>query len=1000
MVGFGKKKHPAFKEKHKKKDAVVTENPNWGNIDGGIRTRGGVIKNGKFISHPKYFNKNNQVSSSEVATGVADNKTDTKEKRLFSHNLDAGVSSITNNLQPQPFPPNNHPEHDRGNNENLDDENLNYINTVTNAQANAQKESETLSHKEVKKIKDKVEKANSKHIYKDAINDPVKVEPNSNHENHEVYNKFQRETDKPVITGPINPHEGMEIPTEGDYNVANQIHGHRALEKEKTKENNFEFKLSDQEKSIIHFFQRNVLLDYDGPTYNFELQMLHEDDAIRAQRYIVKGEKSFNDWKPTIQPITVAETASTVMNIQGVQITAVGGPISSAHRVSGAVDFMITMAQPLGESLTTILVNSAVKLGMPDGLKATYLLKLHFVGRKPETGEVVKPIPQTERQFLINIIGVETSVDTSGAIYGLQCIRAGDQGKYDHVITTDRPLQLNNIRTVKNLCDEVALAINLNEIDKLAIEKETLDEYYIHLSPGAKKFIGDDQIVPTDELKESNADTRSTGTDKELWDPHLRSFVIPQDTSLDRILEFGLSHSKKMQNLAKGFNPDDDDPDSNDSNKVENYIKYIFKIKCDVVNIAWDKLRNDYAREYHYTVSLFPTIRPEILQGIFNRQPEVAEKKITALINENFGGEEGQTKPYKCMRKRYDYLFTGLNDKVLRFDIKYNNNFFMALQSYQNLFTGLDDTTQTKIKKSSAKINEFRKQQKQVEDAWKNYLKTKAESLEIKDKIMKDALKSGLSNFEKERKELISQFVAGIKDGTFEVDSSLANSLESINTKEDRQLATYGGTKIVEDEFGNKKQVHVQGRMNDDSKIPVSVDGQAFKQIYAEKINEEKLRSTIEALDSPVTVMWGLNRSDSGKYNSEGHPKNKGKHHFDMVMEGALSDLQADMVQMDMEIRGDMFWLESENDPDEFSVSTFLGENYLLFTARTSAGEPSLETGIATPGDTHKERLLNGVYAATQITSRFEGGMFTQNIKGPRETFIYNTNTLESFGEK
>ena len=152
MVGFGKKKHPAFKENHKKKDDVVTENPNWGNIDGGIRTRGGVIKNGKFISYPKYFNKNNQISSSEVATGVADNKTDAKEKFI----LDAGVSSITNNLLPQPFPPNNHPEHDRGNNEKLDDENLNYINTVTNAQANAQGEGENISHKDVMKLKDKV----------------------------------------------------------------------------------------------------------------------------------------------------------------------------------------------------------------------------------------------------------------------------------------------------------------------------------------------------------------------------------------------------------------------------------------------------------------------------------------------------------------------------------------------------------------------------------------------------------------------------------------------------------------------------------------------------------------------------------------------------------------------------------------------------------------------------------------------------------------------------
>ena len=163
--------------------------------------------------------------------------------------------------------------------------------------------------------------------------------------------------------------------------------------------------------------------------------------------------------------------------------------------------------------------------------------------------------------------------------------------------------QLNNIKTVKDLCDSVAEAININEIDKLAIEKEILDEYYIHLSEGAKKFIGDDDIVPTDDLRESNASNRPPYSNKDIWDPTLRSFVIPQDTSLDNILEFGISHSKRMQNLAKGFNPDDDDADSNDSSKVEKYVKYIYKLKCDVVIIGWDSLRNEYAREYHYTIS-------------------------------------------------------------------------------------------------------------------------------------------------------------------------------------------------------------------------------------------------------------------------------------------------------------------------------------------------------------------------------------------------------------
>ena len=766
--------------------------------------------------------------------------------------------------------------------------------------------------------------------------------------------------------------------------------------------------LSEQEKHLIHFYSRNVLLDYDGPTYNFELQMLHDDDAISAQKEILAGKSSFSKWKPAIQPITVAETASTVLNIQGVTINAVGGPINNAHRVSGAVEFLITLAQPLGESLTTILVNSAVKMGMPDGLKATYLLKLHFIGRDPKTGEIIKPIPTTERQFLINIIAVDTSVDPSGAIYTLQCIRSGDQGKYDNAFSTDRPLQLNNIRTVQNLCDQVAEAININEIDKLAIEKSTLDEYYIHLSPGAKKFIGDDDIIATDDIKQSNAESKTAYTNKDLWDPHLRSFVIPQNTSLDRILEFGISHSKRMQKLAKGFNPDDTDADSNDSNKVENYIKYIFKLKCDIVNIQWDSFRNDYAREYHYTISLFPTIRPEILQGVFLEQPAVAEAKITALINHNFGNDRGETEDYKCMRKRYDYLFTGLNDKVLKFDIRYNNNFFMALHSYQNLFSGLEDTQQTAIKQSSAKLLEFKKQQKNVKEKWRSYLKTKSASIDpnvggkVDHGLMQASKKSSLTSFEKEKSELIKQFIAAIDDGTIEADRNLITSLQNMNSYESKSLATHGGNKTVEDESGNKKQVYIQPRVTKEG-IPVTTDTSSnpdFDREYAEKLSEANLITQIEGMEKPIQVMWGLTRSDSGKFNSEGHPGNKGKHQFDSVMNGALSDLSADMVQLDMEIRGDMFWLESEKDPGDDTASFFLGENYLLFTARTSAGEPSLQTGIATPGDSHKERLLNGVYAAVNITSRFEGGMFTQNIKGPRETFIYNTNTLESFEEE
>jgi hypothetical protein len=170
--------------------------------------------------------------------------------------------------------------------------------------------------------------------------------------------------------------------------------------------------------------------------------------------------------------------------------------------------------------------------------------------------------------------------------------------------------------------------------------------------------------------------------------------------------------------------------------------------------------------------------------------------------------------------------------------------------------------------------------------------------------------------------------------------------------------------------------------------------------MYAEKIERNTFREMVDNMDNPIRVSWGAGRDAlGGKFNNEMHPDNPGKGHFDSVMQGTLSDFSADMVQMDMDIRGDMYWLESESDPRAITSSYYAGENYLLFTARLSAGEPDAITGIATPGDSHKETLLNGVYAVITVNNRFENGQFIQNIKGPRENFIYDLTVLERFWE-
>ena len=727
-------------------------------------------------------------------------------------------------------------------------------------------------------------------------------------------------------------------------------------------------------------YQGNPLMDYDAVTYNFEMIMLTARDTESAQRWILSnnqsgpGAKSFDSWTPKDDTITIAQTGATVLNINSVQINSTIGPINNGKRNSGATDFHINITQPLGASFTETLVNSALQLQLPDGLKATYLLKLKFRGRHPITGRPVPDIPQTARQFLIEITEVDATVDSNGAQYTIHAARAGDKASLQNIYTTDRALLLENLSDCNSLIKAIEEALNNNELDKLAIDKGILDEYYIHLDPIAEKHLGQDSILTTQELDDINFSDASDKSYNEEQDTGLRMFDIPQGTTIDRILEFGLSHSKKLQIMAKGF-LDTADADSTDSNKIEKQAKFIFKVKLDAKKTRWDIIRNDWAREFHYTVSLFSTIRPEILKGSWDQIEEHVIKKQNELITGKDTAKDADPKK-KLLAKRYDYLFTGLNDKVLRFDIKFNNQFFFAMHSYRNVFAGLEQETQTRIKDQKDKLVEFRNVRMKVEDKWQAYREVKRDNIRTENFDPEETQE--WKDFKSARTELLNAYADGVIDGTFAGDIRLTEG----GYEADQSKIDQAGN-VVSSSSGTSNDA----TMDKDS-----------ERLWAELLDRKQIQRNIDKHSKPFQVMWGAQPEE---FRSDFDNKNRtpGRGHFHAVLESTLADFSADMVNMDMDIRGDMYWLESERDPRPYTASSYTGENYLLFRAITSAGEPDPTTGIARPGDEYKEQMLNGVYAVIQVTSRFEGGQFTQNLKGVKEAFISDIDELTNFAE-
>ena len=748
------------------------------------------------------------------------------------------------------------------------------------------------------------------------------------------------------------------------------------------------------------FFERNILHDYDAVTYHFKMSMLSEQDTVRAQDHIIRGnfedDTQWKDWKATDPMMVIAETGGTVLSINGVQIEATAGPINNGKRLTGAVDFNITIQQPLKASFTDTIVNAAIALGLPDGLKATYLLELWFIGRDPRTGAIVNPIDHSMRQFLISIVDVQANVDTMGATYQIRAARAGDFGIRQHTYTTDRPMQLSGITTVNSMLKKLADALNLNELDKLAIEKGILDEYYIKLDPYADEKLGEDTLLITgnDGKPITNLTKDEVDQDGNSTDTQQKEFSIPEGTSIDRILEFGITHSKKLQSMSKGLKMGAD-PDSSDAKDVDDFVKMIYKIKVDVKNIKWDVLRNDYAREYTYTISLYPTIRPEILPGTWKDQPEVAKKKIEALTTLDIS--KGKSKPYRALSKRYDYLFTGLNDKVLRFDIKYNNQFFLALHSYRNLYDGVGKDKQAEISRASNVLLDFKSQQQKVRTAWESYLQAKSDNFLKKDEELDAILSPKFNEFKEERKELIKLYVEGVDDKVFE-GTAIGEEVYNEDGTLDAEATTENAIKALEGD--DKEQVR-----SNTQDVVWSSDVNVNRQVtdmYAELINTQQATDMVEASGNAFKLMWGAVPDQfRSQINSEGQTPGRG--HLNAIIEASLSDFEADLVAMDMDIKGDPFWLESERNPRyKETADLYEGENYLLFTAITSAGEPDPNTGLANPRSQEfgREQMLNGVYAVVSINSRFEGGQFVQNIKGVKDAFITDISILEQLKER
>lgn len=630
------------------------------------------------------------------------------------------------------------------------------------------------------------------------------------------------------------------------------------------------------------------------------------------------------------QQVTLAETASSVVSIQEVRITSVTG----MNRESGigiSTKFEMVLKQPFGATFVDSIIDAANLLGIQQPLTVPYWLELTFRARDPDSQAVVteEAIGQLKWAWPLVFANTEINAQAQGSTYNISARYLHDTAFENTNESTTTSISIP-AATVGEFFEGFESALNQHESQRLGI-----------LFPNSYEFLIEDPEIRNARLIPDSPD--------QITDRHIQLegltgntlVVFQPNTSIRYIIETVLMSTKYFQDKATQLL----DPDSsNDDIKTTDLFRKLFRVVPQVEFKQFDQRVNNYSKKFTYGI-----IPYEFTTALVNAQDYAQRQSL-----DNSQQVSEYIKVGK-LRKVYNYLFTGLNDQVLYFDLKFTFNWYLAAiwQMGQTIDSANADFA------PKIKDKELEEQEQRVRT-----LRQQLEEIKAQPNPDRDA--------QNRIKEIIQQAETQAQARRQEV----ARVVDQQKTREQQEART-----AVEDAGFDFSQ-----------------------QIFAEKLTEARLFDEI-ILKPPVmyTKPGEFNRSLEGT-------SGPGRTKISMMMEQLTSPTARDLQNVQIKIKGDPYWLEPDpingaNNPD--NIQSFLGrparsintinndstgtQTYFLFRAfLPQPVDPN--TGLQPARNANT--VINGLYWARVIEHEFVNGQFTQTITGVRDVTV-NVNNIE-----
>jgi len=474
----------------------------------------------------------------------------------------------------------------------------------------------------------------------------------------------------------------------------------------------------------------NTLLQYPSYTYSLSLHLLTAEEynqIVENQSYTPTRVLIASAGRRDAQTFPRNEFFSEDFYFEKLDMTTVIG-LSERTRGTNAIDVSFEIVEPYGLTFMNRLLDVTSSLGSKNYLDMPYVLEIDFFAMD-DSGNIKGKIPGITKRIPIKIAHIDVEAGTNGGVYKFRAIPFSHSAYDLHTISTPAHFELaaKNISQFFGLdkdgitpktfnsqreteagklwgLNDTQVVVNgqavnkrdlptinfsaesLSKLNRVSAFADALNNWFASLRDSNKIAVADEygfefdpEIANSDFVQPESTNKKQTVMNSlddaitakranvndapvNAYDPSLQIFSINAGTSIEKIISYLVRHTTyitKQLKVPEGKSIEQYTKElEENSNKELNWYKIVPKIKI----LDFDSRRGIFARKITYMVQKY---------------------RMT-----NVQSAEAPHKTDQNPIKKYNYIFTGENQDVLDWNLRFNALYYTAVTAFKdNLVT-------------------------------------------------------------------------------------------------------------------------------------------------------------------------------------------------------------------------------------------------------------------------------------------------------------------------